>query len=121
MGKGRFGYRNKNCAHAMQYGLITWSFPTVEGSWESCPGFAEDINGAAPGDTFDGFKLKYRGCEPISGSGVAIAAASDIGKVWTHLEPWIKGFGIEFEVSAVVSDAEFAALWPGVEAAAAVE
>ena len=42
----------------------------------------------------------------------------DIGKVWAHLGPWIKGFGIQFEVTAVVSDAEFAAMWPGVAAAA---
>ena len=105
----------------MQHFLISWSFPTVEGSWQSCPGFAEDINAGAPGDKFEGFELKYRVCEPISGSGVAIAVATDIGKVWAHLGPWIKEFGIEFEVSAVVSDAEFAALWPGVEAAATVE
>jgi hypothetical protein len=58
-------------------------------------------------------------CEPISGSGVAIAVASDIGKVWAHLGPWIKGFGIQFEVSPVVNDQEFAAMWPAVEAAAA--
>ena len=39
----------------------------------------------APGDKFEGFELKYRVCEPVSGSGVAIAEASDIGKVWAHL------------------------------------
>ena len=105
----------------MQHYLIVWTFPTVEGSWASCPGFAEYINAGCPGDQFEGFELVYRVCEPISGSGVAIAKASDIGKVWTHLGPWIQGFGIQFEVNAVVSDAEFAALWPGVQAAAAVE
>ena len=51
--------------------------PTVEGAWESCPGFADYINSGAPGDAFDGFALKYRVCEPISGSNVAIAVASD--------------------------------------------
>ena len=30
-----------------------------------------------------------------------------------------KGYGIEFDVTAVVSDAQFAMMWPGVEAAAA--
>lgn len=50
---------------------------------------------------------------------MAIAVASDIGKVWTHLAPWIKGFGLQFEVTPVVSDKEFAAMWPGVQAAAA--
>ena len=105
----------------LQHYLIVWSFPTVEGAWKSCPGFAEYINAGAPGDKFDGFELKYRVCEPVSGSGVAIAEASDIGKVWAHLGPWIKGYGIEFDVTAVVSDAQFAAMWPGVEAAAAVE
>lgn len=114
-------YQNLSDSYPMQHFLITWSFPTVEGSWQSCPGFAEYINAGAPGDKFEGFELKYRVCEPISGSGVAIAVATDIGKVWAHLGPWIKEFGIEFEVSAVVSDAEFAALWPGVEAAASVE
>ena len=104
----------------MQHYLIVWTFPTVEGAWESCPGFADYINSGAPGDAFDGFALKYRVCEPISGSGVAIAVASDIGKVWAHLGPWIKDFGIQFEVTAVVSDAEFAAMWPMVEAAATV-
>jgi len=52
---------------------------------------------------------------------VAIAAASDIGKVWAHLGPWIKGYGIEFDVTAVVTDAEFAAMWPGVKAIADLE
>ena len=78
----------------VQHYLIVWTFPTVEGAWESCPGFADYINSGAPGDAFDGFALKYRVCEPISGSGVAIAVASDIGKVWAHLGPWIKDFGI---------------------------
>ena len=81
--------------------------------------FAEYINSGGPGDCFEGFELKYRVCEPIGGTGMAIAVASDIGKVWTHLAPWIKGFGIEFEVTPVVSDTEFAAMWPGVQAAAA--
>ena len=54
----------------MQHYLIVWSFPTVDGAWESCPGFAEYINAGAPGDRFDGFELKYRVCEPVSGSGV---------------------------------------------------
>ncbi len=105
----------------MQHYLIVWTFPTVEGSWASCPGFADYINAGCPGDQFDGFELVYRVCEPISGSGVAIAKASDIGKVWAHLGPWIQGFGIQFEVNTVVSDAEFAALWPSVQAAADVE
>jgi hypothetical protein len=52
---------------------------------------------------------------------VAIAAATDIGKVWTHLGPWIKGYGIHFEVTAVVTDAEFASMWPGVAAVADAE
>ena len=109
------------CINSVQHYLIVWSFPTVEGAWDSCPGFADYINAGGPGDKFEGFELKYRVCEPVSGSGVAIAVASDIGKVWAHLGPWIKGYGIQFEVTAVVSDAEFAAMWPGVEAAAAVE
>ena len=105
----------------MQHYLIVWTFPTVEGSWESCPGFADYINAGGPGDCFEGFQLKYRVCEPISGSGVAIAAATDIGKVWTHLGPWIKGYGIQFEVTPVVTDAEFASMWPGVSAVAEAE
>ena len=104
----------------MQHYLIVWSFPTVESSWDSCR-FADYINSGAPGDVFDGFELKYRVCEPVSGSGVAIAAASDIGKVWAHLGPWIKGYGIEFDVTAVVTDAEFASMWPGVKAIADLE
>ena len=105
----------------MQHYLIVWTFPTVEGAWESCPGFAAYINAGATGDSFEGFQLVYRVCEPISGSGVAIAKATDISKVWAHLGPWIKGFGIQFEVTAVVSDSEFAAMWPGVAAAAETE
>ena len=105
----------------MQHYLIGWEFPTVEGAWSSCPGFADYINSGAPGDKFDGFELKYRVCEPVSGSGVAIAIANDIGKVWTHLGPWIKEYGIQFEVTAVVSDAEFASMWPEVSAAASSE
>ena len=62
--------------------------------------------------------MKYRVCEPVSGSGVAIAVATDIGKVWTHLAPWIKEYGIQFEVTSVVSDAQFASMWPEVSAAA---
>ena len=115
------GYFLNRCKRLLHHYLIVWTFPTVEGAWESCPGFADYINSGAPGDKFDGFELKYRVCEPVSGSGVAIAEASDIGKVWAHLGPWIKGYGIEFDVTAVVSDAQFASMWRGVEAAAAVE
>lgn len=50
---------------------------------------------------------------------MAIAVAADICKVWAHLAPWIEGFGIQFDVTPVVSDAEFAAMWPGVQASAA--
>ena len=114
------GYQASVCPPHLAALLIVWAFPTFEGAWESCPGFADYINSGAPGGSFDGFALKYRVCEPISGSGVAIAVASDIGKVWAHLGPWIKDFGIQFEVTAVVSDAEFAAMWPMVEAAASV-
>ena len=102
----------------VQHYLIVWNFPTVEGSWDACPPFAEYINAGAPGDNFEGFELKYRVCDPIAGRGMAIAVASDLGKVWAHLAPWINGFGIKFEVTPVVSDAEFAAMWPGVQAAA---
>ena len=84
-------------------------------------GFADYINAGGPGDCFEGFQLKYRVCEPISGSGVAIAEATDIGKAWTHLGPRIKEFGIQFEVSPVVTDAEFASMWPGVAAVADAE
>ena len=88
--------------------------------WESCPGFADCINSGAPGDASYGFAHRYRVCETISGSGVAIAIASDLDKVWAHLGPCIKDFGIQFEVTAVMSDAEFAAMWLIVEAAASV-
>ena len=48
---------------------------------------------------------------------MAIAFASDIGKAWAHLGPWIKDFGIQFDVTAVVSDAALTAMLPMVEAA----
>ena len=83
-------------------------------------GTVNKIASGVPGDKFEGFELKYRVCEPVSGSGVAIAEASDIGKVWAHFGPWIKVYGIEFDVTAVVSDAQFAMMWPGVEAVAEV-
>ena len=102
----------------MQHFLIVWNFPTVQGSWEACPHFAKYINAGGPGDNFEGFELKCRVCDPIAGRGMAVALASDIGKVWAHLAPWINGFGIKFEVTPVVSDSEFAALWPSVQAAA---
>jgi hypothetical protein len=95
-------------------------FLTVEGSWDSCTPFAEYINAGGLGDCFKGFELKYRICEPIGGTGMLIAVASDIGKVWAHLAPWIKGFGIKFAVIPVVSDTDFAAMWTGVQAAAAI-
>ena len=104
------------CINLVQHYLIVWNFPTVAGSWEACSPFAEYINAGGPGDRFDGFELKYRVCDPIAGRGMAIAVASDIGKVWTHLAPWIKGFGIKFEVTPVVSDSEFASMWPSVQA-----
>ena len=47
--------------------------------------------------------------------------AIDIGKVWAHFGPWIKEYCIQFEFTAVVSDAEFASMWPGVSAAASAE
>ena len=93
--------------------------PNSAGSWEACPSFARYINSGGPGDHFEGFELKYRVCDPIGGKGMAIAVAADIGKVWVHFAPWIEGFGTHFDVTPVVSDAEFAAMWPGVQASAA--
>ncbi len=43
-----------------------------------------------------------------------------MGKVWAHLGPWMQEYGIRFEVSPVVSDAEFASMWLEVSAAAAM-
>ena len=103
----------------VQHYLIVWNFPTVKGSWDACPSFAGYINAGGVGDHFEGFELKYRVCDPIGGKGMAIAVASDLGKVWAHLAPWIDGFGIHFDVTPVVSDAEFASMWPGVRASAA--
>ena len=51
---------------------------------------------------------------------MAIAVAADLGKVWIHLSPWIAGFGIHFDVTPVVSDAEFASMWPVVRVSAAL-
>ena len=85
-------------------------FPTVEGAGGRVRALLIHQPGA-PGDASDGFALKYRVCEPISGSGVAIAVASDIGKVWAHLGPWIND-PVFSSTTAVVSDAEFAAMWP---------
>ena len=65
--------------------------------------------------------MNYRVCESVNGSGVVIAEASHIRKVQAHLGRWIKSYAIEFDVTAVVSDALFAAMRPGVEAAAEVE
>ncbi len=65
----------------MQHSLIVWNFPTVEGAWDACTPFAEYINAGSPEDCFDGFELKYRVCEPIDGTAMAIAVASNIGKV----------------------------------------
>ena len=103
----------------VQHYLIVWNFPTVKVSWDVCPSFAGYINAGGVGDHFEGFELKYRVCDPIGGKGMAIAVAADLGKVWIHLSPWIAGFGIHFDVTPVVSDAEFASMWPGVRASAA--
>ena len=104
----------------MQHYLIVWSFPTVESSWDSCPGFADYINSGAPGDVFDGFELKYRVCEPVSGSGVAIAAASDIGKVWFTSVRGSKGMGLNL-MSPLSSRMPSSLVWPGVKAIADLE
>ena len=110
---------NRSNLMPVQHYLIVWNFPTVKGSWDACPSFAGYINGGGAGDHFEGFELKYRVCDPIGGKGMAIAVATDLGKVWAHLAPWIEGFGIHFDVTPVVSDAEFASMWPGVRASAA--
>ena len=52
---------------------------------------------------------------------MAIAAAMDIGNIWTRLRPWIRGYRIQFAVTAVVTDAEFASIWPDVAAVAYAE
>ena len=50
---------------------------------------------------------------------MAIAVIKYIGKVWTHLAPWMAGFCIHFDVPPVVSDAEFTAMWSGIQSSAA--
>ena len=94
------------------------SFPTVGHHGTPAQGLPT-TSIQAHRDVFDGFEVVPRR-EPVSGSGVAIAAASDISNLG-HLGPWIKGYGIEFDVTAVVTDAEFASMWPGVKAIADLE
>ena len=71
-------------------------------------------------DLFYGFELKYRVCDPFSGSCVAIAVVSE--KQDLHLPRSLdKRYWIEFDVTAFLTDAQFAATWPGVKAIARLE
>ena len=70
----------------------------------AAPCLADYIRSFAPGDLNKGVDLKYRVCESVVESGIAIAQISDIGTVKSHLCPWNKGYEIEFDVTTAVSD-----------------
>jgi len=50
--------------------------------------------------------MKYRVSEPISGCRMSILVADDIGKVWTRLGSYFKGYGIIFYVINILTDAK---------------
>ena len=87
----------------MQHYLIVWSFPTVEGAWESCPGFADYINSGGPGDKFDGFELLFRVHAPGEGRVVVLCRAESDKQLFAHFAPWRAQFGMVIDFTPVIS------------------
>ena len=69
------------------------------------------------GDEFDGFKVVNRVVNPEGANGWAIVESSNHQNIWKWSSIWVDNFGVEIEVTPVLTDKEFLSVHKEIAAA----
>ena len=91
----------------MQTYMIHWQFPSQEDHFKGGDAFASFIEEGCQGDEFEGFKVINRVVNPEGANGWAIVEASNHQNIWKWGQIWAKNFGVDIEVTPVLTDKEF--------------
>ena len=91
----------------MQTYLVHWQFPDQESHMQGAEVFAEYVEKGCEGDQFNGFKVVNRVVNPEGANGWAIVESSNHQNIWKWGSTWVDNFGVEIEVTPVLTDQEF--------------
>ena len=104
----------------MQTYIVHWQFPDQESHMQGAEAFAGFVEGGCEGDEFDGFKVLNRVVNPEGANGWAIVESSNHQNIWKWSSIWVDNFGVEIEVTPVLTDKEFLSVHKEIAAAAAI-
>ena len=101
----------------MQTYIVHWQFPDQESHMQGAEAFAGFVEGGGEGDEFDGFKVLNRVVNPEGANGWAIVESSNHQNIWKWSSIWVDNFGVEIEVTPVLTDKEFLSVHKEIAAA----
>ena len=101
----------------MQTYIVHWQFPDQESHMQGAEAFAGFVEGGCEGDEFDGFKVLNRVVNPEGANGWAIVESSNHQNIWKWSSIWADNFGVEIEVTPVLTDKEFLSVHKEIAAA----
>ena len=101
----------------MQTYICHWQFPDQETHMKGTEAFAGFIEGGCQGDEFEGFKVVNRVVNPEGANGWAILESSSHQNIWKWASPWVDNFGVDVEVTPVLTDQEFLSVHKEITAA----
>ena len=96
--------KNYHCYANLYYSL---AIPRSRKSYARAEAFAGFVEGGCEGDKFDGFKVVNRVVNPEGANGWAIVESSNHQNIWKWSSIWVDNFGVEIEVTPVLTDQEF--------------
>ena len=99
----------------MQTYIVHWQFPDQESHMQGAEAFASFVEGGCEGDEFEGFKVVNRVLNPQGANGWAIIESSNHQNIWKWSNIWVDNFGVEIEVTPVLSDHEFLSIHKEIE------
>ena len=91
----------------MQTYMVHWQFPDQESHMQGVEAFIGFVEGGCEGDKFDGFKVANRVLNPEGANGWAIVESANHQNIWKWSSIWVDNFGVEIEVTPVLTDHEF--------------
>ena len=91
----------------MQTYIVHWQFPDQESHMQGVEAFIGFVEGGCEGDEFDGFKVVNRVLNPEGANGWAIVESANHQNIWKWSSIWVDNFGVEIEVTPVLTDHEF--------------
>ena len=101
----------------MQTYICHWQFPYQETHMKGTEAFAGFIEGGCQVDEFEGFKVVNRVVNPEGANGWAILESSSHQNIWKWASPWVDNFGVDVEVTPVLTDQEFLSVHKEIAAA----